>query len=289
MCTEIHLIKKKIVLDDPLWKKIEKNYKVASSTQIKSVPTDFYHLLGFLKKAPIKTEIAYLGRVNRQKLAELRYSNNNNFYSKKLPENKFYIINNRGHLNHLKILFENKNVGFVLRDNIWLLLPNLKSLMNKNDKNELVKVEITKIFKNKKIVFKNANFINKSGIFGLGWSYNVAEQSLWSDGQRSSIIFKPEKNIEKFKLILDVEAYIRPKNKVQEVNIFVNGIFEKKIIFDESLKRNKFLDIEIKNSNKNFVLVEFYITNPKSPFDILESVDARKKGIKINSLILSEK
>ena len=37
----------KIVLDDPIWKKIEKNYEVVSSTQIKSVPADFYHLLDF--------------------------------------------------------------------------------------------------------------------------------------------------------------------------------------------------------------------------------------------------
>mgnify|MGYP000324260248 CR=1 FL=1 len=73
--------KEKIVLDDPIWKKIEKNYEVVSSTQIKSVPVDFYHLLGFLRKAPIKSEVAYLGRVNRQKLAALRYLNNNNFYS----------------------------------------------------------------------------------------------------------------------------------------------------------------------------------------------------------------
>ena len=280
--------KKKIVLDDPLWKKIEKNYEVASSTQVKSVPADFYHLLGFLRKAPIKSEVAYLGRVNRQKLADLRYSNNNNFYSKNLPGNKFYIINNPGHLNHLKILLENKNVGFVLRNKIWLLLPNQKSLMNENDKNELNKAEISTIFKDKKIIFKDRNFINKIGIFGLGWSYNIAEQSLWSDGKRSSIIFKPEKDIDEFKLIFDAEAYIKPKNKVQEIDIFVNGIFEKRITFNENLKRNKSLSIDIKNLNQDFVLVEFYILNPKSPFDILESVDARKKSLKIHSLILSE-
>ena len=91
----------------------------------------------------------------------------------------------------------------------------------------------------------------------------------------SSIIFKPEKDIDKFKLIFDAEAYIKPKNKVQEIDIFVNGIFKKRIIFNENLKRNKSLSIDIKNLYQDFVLVEFYITNPKSPFDILESVDTR--------------
>ena len=73
-----------------------------------------------------------------------------------------------------------------------------------------------------------------------------------------------------------------------EIDIFVNGIFKKRIIFNENLKRNKSLSIDIKNLNQDFVLVEFYILNPKSPFDILESVDARKKSIKIHSLTLSE-
>ena len=278
----------KIILDDPIWKKLEKNYDIVSSTQIKSVPIDFYHLLGFLRKAPIKSEIAYLGRVNRQKLANLRYLNNDNFYSKNLPNNKFYIINNPGHLNHLKILFKNKNVGFVLRNKIWLMLPNHKSLMNENDKEEFNKVKISTITKNKKIIFKDLSLINEVAIFGLGWTYDYIEQSLWSDGERSSIIFKSEENVNKFKIIFDAEAYIRPKNRNQELKIFVNGIFEKKFIFNENLKRNRYLTIDIEELKQDYVLIEFYPINPKSPFDILESVDARKRGIKIHSLTLSE-
>ena len=185
---------------------------------------------------------------------------------------------------HLQI-YKRENSNFW---QIKLKMPNQKSLMNEKDKNELDKTKISTIFKNKKIIFKDRNFINRIGIFGLGWSYNIAEQSLWSDGKRASIIFKPEKDIDKFKIIFDAEAYIRPKNKVQEIDVFVNGIFEKKIIFNENLKRNKSLSIDIKNLNQDFVLVEFYIVDPKSPFDILESVDTRKKGIKIHSLTLSE-
>ena len=42
----------------------------------------------------------------------------------------------------------------------------------------------------------------------------------------------------------------------------------------------------MKDLNQDFILVEFHAIEPKSPFDILESVDTRKKGIKIHSLIL---
>ena len=151
--------------------------------------------------------------------------------------------------------------------------------MNENDKNELNKAKIPTIF-------KNSNFINKVGIFGLGWSYNVAEQSLWSDGKRSSIIFRPKIDAKKSKIILDLEAYIRPKHNTQEIEIFLNRIFKKKVIFDEKQRRNKSLTIEIEDSNQDLILVEFYAINPKSPFDLLETVDTRKKSIKIHSLTL---
>ena len=277
---------KKIVLDDPIWEKVVSNYEILSSTLIRNQFNEFYNLLGFLKKAPIKTEFAYLGRYDRQKMIKQRYSQYDNFFSKKLEDNKFYFVSNSGHLKHLKILFRNRNVGFVLRNKIWLMLPNHKSLMNENDKEEFNKVKISIITKNKKIIFKDLSLINEVAIFGLGWTYDYIEQSLWSDGERSSIIFKSEENVNKFKIIFDAEAYIRPKNRNQELEIFVNGIFEKKFIFNENLKRNRYLTIDIEELKQDYVLIEFYPINPKSPFDILESVDTRKKGIKIHSLIL---
>jgi len=277
---------KKIVLDDPIWEKVVSNYEILSSTLIRNQFNEFYNLLGFLKKAPIKTEFAYLGRYDRQKMIKQRYSQYDNFFSKKLEDNKFYFVSNSGHLKHLKILFRNRNVGFVLRNKIWLMLPNHKSLMNENDKEEFNKVKISIITKNKKIIFKDLSLINEVAIFGLGWTYDYIEQSLWSDGERSSIIFKSEENVNKFKIIFDAEAYIRPKNRNQELEIFVNGIFEKKFIFNENLKRNRYLTIDIEELKQDYVLIEFYPINPKSPFDILESTDTRKKGIKIHSLIL---
>ena len=62
---------------------VEKNYEVVSSTYIKNQSDDFYNLLGFLKNAPIKSEVAYLGRFDRQKLIDQRYYNYNNFLFKK--------------------------------------------------------------------------------------------------------------------------------------------------------------------------------------------------------------
>ena len=94
--------------------------------------------------------------------------------------------------------------------------------MNNNDIEEFNKIKISIIPENEKITFKDLSFINKIAIFGLGWSYDYSEQSLWSDGERSSLIFKPENYSKKFKIIFDLEGYIRPKKNIQEVNIFVH-------------------------------------------------------------------
>ena len=152
--------------------------------------------------------------------------------------------------------------------------------MNENDKKELDKIKISSIAANKKIIFKDPSFINEIAIFGLGWSYDHIDQSLWSDGERSSIIFRPKIDAKKSKIILDLEAYIRPKHNTQEIEIFLNRIFKKKIIFNEKQRRNKSLTIEIEDLNQDLILVEFYAINPKSPFDLLETVDTRKKSIK---------
>jgi hypothetical protein len=58
------------------------------------------------------------------------------------------------------------------------------------------------------------------------------------------------------------------------------------LIFNEEYRRNKSLSIDIENLDQDFILVEFHAIEPKSPFDLLENVDTRKKGIKIHSLIL---
>ena len=67
---------------------------------------DFFSVVDFLHKTSMQTEILYLARFNRQKLIAARYQNYKDFYDNNLNDEKFYIINNYGHLNHLKYLFQ---------------------------------------------------------------------------------------------------------------------------------------------------------------------------------------
>ena len=63
---------------------------------------DFFKIIDYLTTNIMKTEIAYLSRFDRKELVDARYNNYNSFYENNLDTKKFYIINNFGHLNHLK-------------------------------------------------------------------------------------------------------------------------------------------------------------------------------------------
>ena len=54
--------------------------------------------------------------------------------NKKLEKNTVFIIDNKNHLRNLKLLFKESNAGFFFRDNLWILIPNYKNKMSKNDR-----------------------------------------------------------------------------------------------------------------------------------------------------------
>ena len=73
------------------------------------------------------------GRANRKAAAEAKYYLYDIFRNKNLAPDTVYLID-QAHIIHLKHLFQNKNVGFFYRDNLWAMVMNEKALMNDNDK-----------------------------------------------------------------------------------------------------------------------------------------------------------
>ena len=108
-------------------------HKLNISKLVKIKCNEFFKIIGFLKSKTPKTEIAYLARFDRKKLIETRYNNYKNFYEKNIDSKKFYVINNYGHLNHLKFLTKNSKHAILKRNNIWLLLPNKSEIMTEKD------------------------------------------------------------------------------------------------------------------------------------------------------------
>tara|TARA_B110001454_G_C12580622_1_gene375941 strand:+ start:1 stop:726 length:726 start_codon:yes stop_codon:yes gene_type:complete len=241
----------------------------------------------------MKTEIAYLSRFDRKELVDARYNNYSNFYDNKLDIKKFYIINNFGHLNHLKFLTKNTRHALLERDSIWLLLPNKADIMTEKDLANLSFVQTQKIKLDERIDF-NLNSLNESSsLFGLGWTYDFSTKGIWTDGNNSTILLNAENlSDDNYFIEIDVEPNLLRSNQLIKVKIFGNGITTQKISFDNlnDTKKNK-IKIKFNKQNlieKKYLLINLDISGAIPAFEVRKSPDFRKLGLKINSLIITK-
>jgi hypothetical protein len=232
-----------------------------------------------------KTNLVIQARINRKTAAEARYNIYDSFIKKNLSSNAVYIIDNPGHLRHLKHLLKNENIGFFYRDNIWFMVMNEKERMNDNDKKIFSKMKPKLLEINKR---KDLNFRNGDGYYGFGWSHNINKPGIWSEGPLSTLLFRTDKNYENLKLEISCKPYITKKNNVSEFDIYVNDIFNQSI---KLVKNDQDEKIEIlineKIVKKNEIKVDFKFKNPVSPYEVFESPDSRKLGILVKNIKLN--
>lgn len=273
-------------LKDPIWqlnfietKNLRTTYPVQNSNII--FPKTSYTLdMGLFKK----TNIVRQARFSRSKTASARYKLYENFYKKKLLPNSIFVIDNEAHLRHLKYLLEKENVGFFYRDDMWLMIENKKSLMNSLDKEKLKSIKINKIDFNNKIYPE----FNKKIYQGLGWSHNREMKGIWSDGERSTLMFLIDNNENDQYLNIEMLPFV---NKKLDMEIYVNGKIENNYSFMNKDKNKLFLkkiNLNTNNMKSNIAIIDFKYRNLTSPWELFESPDARKLGILIKSIELKK-
>jgi hypothetical protein len=270
-------------LKDPIWENLFEKYKVVKTTYPISWPSSFIKLSYAMEKYNIeKTNLVIQARINRKTAAEARYNIYDSFIKKNLSSNAVYIIDNPGHLRHLKHLLKNENIGFFYRDNIWFMVMNEKERMNDNDKKIFSKMKPKLLEINKR---KDLNFRNGDGYYGFGWSHNINKPGIWSEGPLSTLLFRTDKNYKNLKLEISCKPYITKKNNVSEFDIYVNDIFNQSI---KLVKNDQDEKIEIlineKIVKKNEIKVDFKFKNPVSPYEVFESPDSRKLGILVKNI-----
>tara|TARA_B100000029_G_scaffold468375_1_gene505320 strand:- start:276 stop:776 length:501 start_codon:yes stop_codon:yes gene_type:complete len=165
------------------------------------------------------------------------------------------------------------------------MVSNEKGLMNDNDKKEFVKLEPKVIeIGDKKIL----NIKNKDSYYGLGWSHNFGKPGIWSEGKISTLLFKVE-NIDKdLQLEMNCSPYINKKNDFIEFEVYVNNIFSRKIKLSNRIEEKlKFL-IKKDFVKNNEIIIDFKFKNLISPFEVLESPDARKLGILLKDIKINK-
>ena len=277
-----------IKLKDQIWDDLFKRYKIVKTTYPINWSRFVKYFAPYMEKYNIeKTNVFMSGRVNRKAAAEARYELYDNFREKKLSPDTIYLVESLGHLRHLKYLFNNENVGFFFRDNIWLIAANEKELMSDNDKkifNE-IKPKLLQIDK-----IENLYFEEDDNYYGFGWSHNFKQLGIWSEGTKSTLFFKTEKNYGSLKLEIFCNPHITKKNDILKFDVYVNNSLIKNINLTKNNSQDEKIEIEINEKfiTNNEIKIDFHFKNPVSPYEVLESPDSRKLGILVKNVKISQ-
>ncbi len=280
--------KEKKEMDYLFWNKLSQENQVLRTTYLNNETDFLMSLREILLSQNIKsTDIATYGRYNRKKASISRSNLYKSFDDGIIEKKTIFAIDNKNHLRNLKYLFKDKNVGFFLRDNIWIVVFGNKSEMTNFDKKELSKYDPLEFPKKKKIIF---NFQNEESIHGFGWTHSLHSHNtgIWTEGNISTLLFKfNNKANEDYVIKIKLGSLKTKKNKPINFNVIVNDLFVKRF----SLKNINELDensikLKIKKElmTKDTHYIKFNIENPISPLELFQSPDARKLGLLVENI-----
>ena len=213
------------VLKDKIWNDLFKKVKIVKTTYPRNYPGYFHTFSYAIEKNNIeKTNLVKMARINRKAVAEAKYHLYDKLRKKRLAKDVLYVIDNLGHLRHLKYLLKNEDVGFFNveelyyygRDNFWVMVANEKNRMNSNDKKKFDEISPKLLEINEK---KNLKFENNDNYYGFGWSHNSGKPGIWSEGPMSTLFFRTDKNYGDLKLEILCQPYITKKKNLIKENI----------------------------------------------------------------------
>ena len=272
---------------DQFWKNLDANFKKVNSTKYSNTSNIFpiiSHLL--IDNKYQSTNIARLGRYDRLQASIARSKLYDNLINKDIDLNTIYIVDNFDHLRNLKYIYSDTDHGFFFKDNLWVLLPNKKKLMNTIDFQKFDQFEYQTLFSDKEYFL---TLDQEVGVLGFGWSHggygrNLNLDGVWTEGYNSTLIFNLQ-NHEQIKSInFKINNISNKNNEPLLIDITLNNIFLKKIELSSALDFSLEVDNKALVSGEN--LIHFKIINPITPFSKLESIDSRLLGFKLVSLKL---
>tara|TARA_B100001971_G_scaffold59043_1_gene54062 strand:- start:2186 stop:4315 length:2130 start_codon:yes stop_codon:yes gene_type:complete len=280
--------KEKIEMDNLFWNKLSKKNNILKTTYLSNETRLLMGLRDVLLSQNFKsTDISTHGRYNRKAASVSRSKLYKAFDEAILEKDTIFVIDNKNHLRNLKYLYENKNMGFFFKNNIWIIVPGKKNEMTDFDKYELNDYDPIILASGKKIIL---NFRDEQSVHGFGWSHSYFSPNpgIWTEGNISTLLFKiDEKTNADYTIKIKLGSLITKKNKPINFSININDIIVKKFSLmgigdlNENLIK---LTINKEMIPDNIYYIKFMIDNPTSPLELLQSPDARKLGILIESI-----
>ncbi len=257
---------------------LKEKFQIISSTNIYNENNHFHKLAPLLSSLMIKTEIVLLARVDRKKQTELTYKNNLSFLNKKDQINKFYYIVTLGHLNHLIHLYKSQDVGFLNINDAWFFVPNGKGLMSKDEHNFIRNMKLNTFQIDETVYLNNYEAYLKDKLIGLGWFYNKIDNQLYSDGNKSFLIFNNIQNSSNKVLELNLKNVFFEYNTQNKIDILVNDKKIKSITFEREISERN-ISIDLSKFKTDEVIIKLRFINPLSFFDLKRGIDQKKKSV----------
>jgi len=280
--------KEQTEIDYLFWNRFNKKNQILKTTYLSNET----HLLMSLKDGLLSqnfksTDISTHGRYNRKAASISRSKLYKAFDEGIFEKNTIFAIDNKNHLRNLKYLYENKNMGFFLKDNIWMIVPGEKNEMTNSEKYELNKYEPILLTSGEKKVL---NIRDEQSVHGIGWSHSnfSSNAGIWTEGNISTLLFKiDEKTNKNYTIAIKLASLFTKKNENINFSININDLIFKKFSLKNIDDLNENL-IQLK-INKEIIpssicYIKFIIDNPISPLELLQSPDARKLGILVESI-----
>jgi hypothetical protein len=275
-------------IDKDFWNELAKDKKILRTTHLKNetgliIPLRLILFSQFFEK----TDISRHGRYNRKKASIVRSDLYKSFNDLEVDNKSVFIIDNKNHLRNLKFLFRNLEVGFFLRDDLWVLINNNKNKMNTQDFINLEQFQPINIKQNIKYKF---SFINQKSIHGLGWSQDYQERGIWTEGNISTILFKYKSATNKKNYIdIKIASFIKKNdNPIKFIIELNNKEVGKYSISNLKDLDNIRIDMPLKKSNNDIYLINIKVINPITPLELLQSPDGRKLGLLVESLEITK-
>ena len=186
---------------------------------------------------------------------------------------------------NIKEIFAGKDLGFFYRDNFWIIFPKKKHDMNKDDIARYKNINFPLIKLGDEVIpYQNKH----DEYFGIGWTHNLSNPGIWSEGYISTLLFKIDSNQDDDFLL---EIKIEPSqlnNKKLKFNALINGEFTKRYETSENHNLSKLL-LNLEKNIDNTYKVDFKFSNLDSALDVLQSPDARKLGFLVKSIKVRKK
>jgi hypothetical protein len=151
-------------------------------------------------------------------------------------------------------------------DDFYIYAPNYKNKIFPINlpKEFLIDIEFPKLTLSTTIFFESKSLYSKFPFLISGWSKPEA-WGVWSDGGKASISLPLPIDQTPKSISLSVKPFVTSGNPEQEIQIWINGIFFKKITFQSDTPTDLDIPISPKVLEDGYLVIGFYFSNKISP------------------------